>query len=107
MQRMRWHRKHGHDAIVVEDVQIPVALLPAARVDSSDPAIDAVHRHFIGREADNGAQLLVGGVDEGSLFVLATVDEDPCPRYWGRPVGVGDLGERGEEGWIDDELKNR
>lgn len=87
------HGEHGHDAVVVEGIVVPVALFVAAGVDGADAAVDAVDADFVGRDPDYGTEAVVRVVDCGGVLFLPAFVEDPEGGYWGGPVGRGDAGE--------------
>ncbi len=96
---MRRIGDHAYEIIgveVQEEVAVERMFLECAGVD--DPqAVQGVDAQLVGGEPDDGAMFAVQCVD-GEDFVASLADRlDPAAGDRGGKVGIGDLGERGEE----------
>lgn len=98
-----WHSEHRLDAVIAEDIGIPVSLFIAASIYVSDTAFDTVDSELIRCEANNGTQSCVSRVDRGSVILHESMVQDPQGGERSRPVSIGYFCERGEEDGIDDE----
>lgn len=99
---MSAHGKHGLHAVIGKHIFVPRALFHAFEVNGSEAAVDAVDGDFARREADDGAKEDMEVVDVRGVGLREAVGEDVEAGDGGGPVGVGNAGERGEEGGVED-----
>ena len=83
--------------------EIPRILFIAADIDLTE-AIEGRHAQLIGAKTHHRATLLVCSIDRAGFEARATFPPHPCWEKRGGEVGIGDFGERGEEGGDEDVL---
>lgn len=81
---------------------VPTPFLKATTVDGADAIVHAVNADLIGAESDNVAILDVGGMYGAVFLVSKSFCENPEIREWRGGMCVGDFGEGGDEGGMDD-----
>nr|POE47116.1 hypothetical protein CFP56_00448 [Quercus suber] len=84
------HGKHGLDAVIGEDIRVPVAFLPAAGIDGPYPALDRIDGETVWAEKNDRPQLLMCGMHDECLCRAGAVVLDPEISEASRPMGMGD-----------------
>lgn len=83
---------------------VPTPFLKPTAVNGADPIVHAVDTDFIGPESDNVTVLDMSGMYRAVFLVSESFQEDPKRRERGGRMCVGDFGEWGDKGRVDDVL---